>query len=231
MLVAGVDEVGRGCLAGEVVAGACVLPAEWGLLTLRELRKKHPELKHVTDSKLLDPGTRAELAPWIRANVRAFGIGACTVSEIDRLNIFHASHQAMIRAVANLRCRHDGSVVEPHWLLVDGKFLPREWPSTRAKAIIKGDLHSISIACASILAKVHRDDAISALDAKYPGYGFASHKGYATPEHREALARLGVTELHRRSFAPVREQMVKGTAAEPAPEFAFDFGDDSETSF
>lgn len=212
VLVAGVDEVGRGCLAGEVVAGACVLHAAWGEVSFEELKRRHPELARVTDSKQLSASEREELAPWIRANVLAYGIGAASVDEIDRVNIFQASHLAMVRAVENLRDPVANVPVYPRRLLVDGKFLPRVWQShpyapedaLRASAIVKGDLRSVSIACASILAKVHRDQEIAALDEKYPGYGFAVHKGYATPAHQAALRLLGPCEIHRKSFAPVK---------------------------
>lgn len=224
--VAGVDEVGRGCLAGDVVAGACVLPSEWGAFTLGELKQKYPELALITDSKQLSPEMRDELEPWIRANVRAFGIGSASVAEIDHINIFHASHLAMVRAVDALAEIVDGKKLRAECLLVDGKFLPKVWSphpyspeaatAPRAQAIIKGDLRSLSISCASILAKVYRDREITLMDEKYPGYGFAAHKGYATPTHKKALRELGACAIHRRSFAPVKEVLGLVVASDAA---------------
>lgn len=186
LLVVGVDEVGRGCLAGPVVAGAAILgsldPApEW--------------LTEVNDSKLLKPETRERLAPLIRGWAKACAIGIASVEEIDRLNIHHASHLAMQRAFDSLG-------VEAAHVLVDGKFVPKSFqvPGT---ALVKGDSRSLSIACAAILAKVWRDSHMGDLDLEYPGYGFSAHKGYFTPAHRRALATLGPCGLHRRSFSPV----------------------------
>ncbi|MBS1962486.1 MAG: ribonuclease HII [Bdellovibrionales bacterium] len=196
--VIGVDEVGRGCLAGPVVAAAVRLKPEWDL-PLAELVKLHPAIAAITDSKAVTPKKRAELAPWIRANVAAFGIGHATVEEIDRMNIFHASHLAMKRAA-------DAAGEYAH-VLVDGNVVPVHFRGGAATAIVKGDLRSLSIACASIVAKVHRDDWMARLALDHPGYGLEVHKGYATPVHRRALNSLGAAEIHRRSFAPVREAL------------------------
>lgn len=189
--VAGVDEVGRGCLAGIVVAGAVILPS-------RVDRKSHPWIGDVTDSKCLRTEEREKLAPLIEAWAVSYSVAFATVEEIDRINIFHASHLAMSRAVEGLQ-------IQPQHLLVDGKFLPRSGFSCGATAIIEGDLKCLSIACASILAKVWRDRWMKDQDTVFPGYGFAENKGYSTPFHKKALRALGATPLHRKSFAPVSE--------------------------
>ena len=180
-IVAGVDEVGRGPLAGDVVAAAVILgdssPA--GL----------------TDSKALSPRQRERLAETIRSEAVSWSLGRATVAEIDELNILQASLLAMRRAV-------EGLSVQPSLVLVDGNHLPR-W-SYEARAIVKGDLIEPAISAASIVAKVTRDSEMVILDDQYPGYGFATHKGYPTKAHLAALASLGVSPVHRRSFGPVK---------------------------
>ena len=180
-IVAGVDEVGRGPLAGDVVAAAVILgdssPA--GL----------------TDSKALSPRQRERLAETIRSEAVSWSLGRATVAEIDELNILQASLLAMWRAV-------EGLSVQPSLVLVDGNHLPR-W-SYEARAIVKGDLIEPAISAASIVAKVTRDSEMVILDDQYPGYGFATHKGYPTKAHLAALASLGVSPAHRRSFGPVK---------------------------
>ena len=180
-IVAGVDEVGRGPLAGDVVAAAVILgdssPA--GL----------------TDSKALSPRQRERLAETIRSEAVSWSLGRATVAEIDELNILQASLLAMWRAV-------EGLSVQPSLVLVDGNHLPR-W-SYEARAIVKGDLIEPAISAASIVAKVTRDSEMVILDDQYPGYGFATHKGYPTKAHLAALASLGVSPVHRRSFGPVK---------------------------
>lgn len=196
--VAGVDEVGRGCLAGPVVAAAVILPPTID-------RDRNPWINLITDSKALSAETREELFARIQPWVLAWGIASATAAEIDRINIFHASHLAMERAVAGLsRTSHQNSShpILPHHILVDGKFLPKVLPCP-ATAIIKGDLKSLSIAAASILAKVWRDRYMAELESVFPGYGFAVHKGYPTPAHRAALQEKGICVEHRRSFGPV----------------------------
>jgi ribonuclease HII len=192
--IIGVDEVGRGCLAGPVVAAAVSLPAEWDL-PLEELVERHPEIASITDSKAVSAKRRAELAPWIRKNVAAFGIAHASVEEIDEVNIYHASHLAMKRAADAL-----GSY---EYVLVDGNVVPKHFTGP-SLAIVKGDLRSLSIACASIIAKVFRDDWMAELALTHPGYGLEVHKGYATAVHRSALEKLGATPIHRRTFGPVR---------------------------
>ncbi|MEN8183091.1 MAG: ribonuclease HII [Myxococcota bacterium] len=180
-LVAGVDEVGMGPLAGPVVAAAVVL-------------RDRPDLPGLDDSKRLSPAARARLARAIREQALALAIGSVSPVDIDRWNIYQAGLEAMRRAVQAL------SHVPDH-VLVDGREVPRLGvPQTR---IVGGDRSDGSIAAASIVAKVHRDGLMQGLERRYPGYGFARHKGYATREHLEALERLGPCPEHRRSFAPV----------------------------
>ena len=180
-LVAGVDEVGRGTLAGDVVAAAVILA------------ESPPE--GVTDSKMLTPERREALAERIRDEAVSWAMGRATVAEIDELNILQASLLAMRRAVEALP-------IQPSLVLVDGNRLPR-WPY-EARAIVKGDLSEPSIGAASILAKVQRDAEMLALHEHYPAYGFDRHKGYPTKAHLAALASSGVSPVHRRSFGPVR---------------------------
>lgn len=177
--VAGVDEVGRGALFGPVTAAAVVLDPRRRIRGLR-------------DSKLLDAARREELAAEIRAKALAFSIAEVDSAEIDRINIYQASRLAMKLAVERL-------ALAPDFLLIDAMQL--DHPCSQ-RGIIHGDALSLSIAAASIIAKVERDGRMRELDAQFPDYGLASHKGYATPEHREALRRLGPTPLHRMSFAP-----------------------------
>jgi ribonuclease HII len=189
LVVAGADEVGRGCLAGPVVAAALALPA---LICF----EKNPWLAEVQDSKLMTPEARERLVPLIQNWALSFSLGFASVEEIDHINIFHASHLAIVRAV-------EGLSVQPHHILIDGKFLPRQKLPAPATAVIKGDQQCLSIAAASIIAKVWRDQHMVELDGKFPGYGFAQHKGYPTPQHKSALKKQGVTGIHRRSFKTV----------------------------
>jgi ribonuclease HII len=182
---AGVDEAGRGPLAGPVYAAAVILDPE-------------RPIEGLTDSKLLAPEEREHLAVVIRANARAWAVSWADVHEIDAINILQASLLAMQRAVAALS-------VPPRLALVDGDRAPRF--SCRARAIIQGDRSQPAISAASILAKVERDAEMRRLAGHYPGYGFENHKGYGTPEHLAALDRLGVCSIHRRSFEPVRARM------------------------
>lgn len=184
--VAGVDEVGRGPLAGDVVAAAVILDPGRPIDGLR-------------DSKKLSVSRRTELAHTIRERAVAWAIASASVAEIDELNILQASLLAMHRAVQALQ-------PEPGYVLVDGNRLPR-W-HYRSEAVVRGDDRVPAIAAASILAKVYRDSALIELDARYPGYGFATHKGYPTATHLLALQTLGVTPVHRRSFAPVKKLLV-----------------------
>ena len=180
-LVAGVDEGGRGPLAGDVVAAAVILA--------------EPPPVGVTDSKMLTPERREALAERIRDEAVSWALGRATVAEIDELNILQASLLAMRRAVEALS-------IQPTLVLVDGNRLPK-WPY-EARAIVKGDLTEPSIGAASILAKVQRDAEMLALHEHYPAYGFDRHKGYPTKAHLAALTSIGVSPVHRRSFGPVR---------------------------
>lgn len=191
-VVVGVDEVGRGCLAGPVVAGAIVLPSQIDI-------SAYPWIGEITDSKELSPEKREQLAPLITEWAAASGIGVASVEEIDRINIYHAAHLAMARAIENALA---GRNLKADHVLVDGKFVPKGLPCA-STAIVKGDLQCLSIAAASVIAKVWRDKKMVELDSEYPGYGFRVHKGYSTPVHQKALQELGPCAIHRRSFAPV----------------------------
>jgi len=180
--LAGVDEVGRGPLAGDVVAAAVILDPARPIAGLR-------------DSKKLSPARREQLSHRIMEQALAWSLARATVEEIDRLNILQASLLAMHRAVQGLD-------PQPAYVLVDGNRLPH-W-AYASEPVVGGDDRVPAIAAASILAKVQRDRELAELDAVYPGYGFAAHKGYPTRTHLEALQTLGVTPVHRRSFGPVR---------------------------
>ena len=183
-LVAGVDEAGMAPLAGPVVAGAVILP-------------KHYKLRGLNDSKkILDPEMRTELAQIIKRDALCWSFGFAEVEEIDRINIYHAGLLAMQRAFQGLTC-------VPDFVLVDARRIPNCVAPQRG--IIRGDALSASIAAASIIAKTTRDAHMLEMDSMYAGYGFASHKGYPTPEHCRALKELGALPIHRRSFARVRE--------------------------
>jgi ribonuclease HII len=182
-LVAGVDEVGRGPLAGPVVAAAVILdPAR--------------PIEGLVDSKKLSEKRREALAEVIQVRAMAWALGRAEVDEIDRLNILQASLLAMQRAVAALQ-------PEAEFALVDGNRCPKL--ACAAEAVIKGDDRVPVISAASIIAKVARDREMIELDHQYPGYGLARHKGYPTKAHIESLRQLGVTNIHRRTFGPVRK--------------------------
>lgn len=187
-LVAGVDEAGRGALAGPVAAGAVVLPPNQPDLINK--------LKGVDDSKVMTPAQRDYWAQAIKTQAVAWAVGLAAPEEIDRLGIVPATCLAAKRALESL-------AVTPEQVLVDYLTLPDvDIPQT---SLVRGDARSLSIAAASILAKTTRDALLVALDAQFPGYGFARHKGYATLAHRRAIDMLGPCEAHRRSFAPVRD--------------------------
>ena len=179
-LVAGVDEVGRGSLFGPVTAGACILEPDYRIRGLR-------------DSKLLDEEARETLALRIREHCIAWAVASVDVARIDQINIYHASRLAMKEAVAGL-------TVRPDHLLIDAMRIEYDCAQT---PVIHGDALSISIAAASILAKVHRDALMKEWDPVYPQYGLASNKGYYTQRHLKALREHGPSPMHRQSFAPV----------------------------
>jgi ribonuclease HII len=185
--VAGVDEAGRGPLAGPVVAAAVILAPE-------------RPVPGVADSKVLSPARRERLYDAIRSAARAVGVGIVAPDEIDRVNILQATIRAMTAAVNNLRAP-DGDGVAADYLLIDALTLP-DVPLPQ-DGIVRGDGRSVSIAAASIIAKVTRDRLMVDMDRRYPGYGFAVHKGYPTRDHRSALVRLGPCPEHRRSFRGV----------------------------
>ena len=189
-LIAGIDEVGRGPLAGPVAAGAVIWPVG------QRAAGRFRFLKHVNDSKQLTPETREELAPLIWENAVAAAVAFVSVETIDRIGIAEASRQAWLAALGDLPLR-------PEHLLTDAFPLHAcKLPQTN---IIGGDGLSLSIAAASIIAKVARDKLMDERDAEFPGYGFVHNKGYYTPEHVAAIHELGPCDFHRRSFSPVKE--------------------------
>ena len=184
--IAGLDEVGRGPLFGPVVAAAVILAPGC-------------RLDGLTDSKKLSEKKRDEFEILVRANAVAWAVAAVDAETIDRINIRQASLLAMRVAVQQL-------ALSPDFLLIDG-LDTIDWDCPQ-QAIIQGDAISLSIAAASVLAKVHRDRMLIELDRQFPGYGLASHKGYCSPQHVEALARLGPTPLHRKSFHPIAQNVL-----------------------
>ena len=181
--IAGVDEAGIGPMAGPVVAGAVVLPHDY-------------KLHELDDSKKLSEATRERLAARIKADAVAWAVGIAEVEEIERLNVYHAGLLAMRRAV-------EGLAEKPGFILVDARTIPD--CTIAQRRIVKGDSLSASIAAASIIAKTTRDAMMMEIDLRFPGYGFAAHKGYPTPEHFRTLRDLGASPVHRRSYRPVRE--------------------------
>jgi ribonuclease HII len=188
--IAGVDEAGRGPLAGPVVSAAVVLPPAF---TSTE----------INDSKQLTERQRERLFGLIMAEAEAVGVGLIDAAEIDRINIFQAARRSMAMAVTNL-------CLPPDFLLIDGKFgIPSDLPQ---QAIIKGDSRSISVAAASIIAKVTRDRLMLGYHAQYPQYGLDRHKGYPTKDHKAAVARHGPCAIHRRTFRGVKEHLAPSSA-------------------
>ncbi len=196
-LVAGADEAGRGCLAGPVVAAAVIFPEGFDLMGL-------------DDSKVLKAEERDRLAAEIRQLATGWGIGLAWMDEIARINILQASLMAMTRAVAAMRIRMKAEGLVPARLLIDGtQIIPPMYfrkfgmPAPEQEAVVDGDALVPAISAASILAKTFRDELMVKLDARWPEYGFARHKGYGTKEHREALAKFGPCPLHRLDFRGV----------------------------
>ena len=183
--VAGVDEVGRGPLAGPVMAAAVILDS-------------NNPIEGLTDSKKLSEKKREQLAVEIKQKALAWCIARCEPAEIDEINILQASLLAMTRAV-------EGLAISPDHCLIDGNKIPKL--TCTAEAIVKGDLKEPAISAASIIAKVARDNEMIEMESVYPGYGFAKHKGYPTKAHMTAIAEHGVTDIHRKSFAPVQKQL------------------------
>ena len=183
LCIAGIDEAGRGAWAGPVCAAAVILPPDDSLLQI---------LKAVRDSKLMTPLARATWAPRIRLAARAWGVGFASALEIDSIGILPATRLAATRALSGLS-------IAPDTLLTDYLVFPNcELPQI---ALVKGDRLSLSVAAASVLAKTARDALMQELDAQYPGYGFARHKGYGTLIHQHAIQQIGLCEIHRKSFA------------------------------
>lgn len=191
-VIFGIDEAGRGPWAGPVAAGAVALP-----LNQSNLNK---QLAGVRDSKDMTPNQREGLVDTIKETALAWGVGHSTAREIDELGIVPATKTAMQRALASAL---EDSDLEPDCLFLDYML----WPERRdipQVSIVSGDKHSLSIACASVLAKVWRDTFMLELDAEFPHYGFASHKGYGTKAHREALEKYGPTDFHRKYYKPIQ---------------------------
>ncbi|NAW58445.1 MULTISPECIES: ribonuclease HII [unclassified Vibrio] len=184
-LIAGVDEVGRGPLVGDVVTAAVILDP-------------NNPIEGLTDSKKLSEKKRLALLPEIKQKALAWSVGRCSPQEIDQLNILQATMVAMQRAIAGL-------AIQPDMALIDGNRTP-ELPMA-AQAVVKGDLRVAEISAASILAKVVRDQEMEALDVLYPQFGFAQHKGYPTKAHFEAIEQHGVIDQHRKSFKPVKKAL------------------------
>ncbi len=185
--VAGIDEAGRGPLAGPVVAAAVIL-------------KPGAKLKYVDDSKKLSERQRNLALEEIKEHALAIGIGMCSVEEIDKINIYRAAREAMISAVEKLK-------IKPEFLLIDAMPIEHEVPS---ESIIKGDQKSISIAAASIVAKTTRDKYMEEMDKIFPEFGFSKHKGYGTKLHKEMLEQYGYTPIHRKTYEPIKSMIKEG---------------------
>jgi ribonuclease HII len=185
--VAGLDEAGRGCWAGPVCAAAVILPPENNILK---------KLHGVRDSKQMTPRQRTCWAEVIRSCALSFGVGFSPNSEIDNFGIIAATRMAMLRALNLL-------TIQPHFLLLDFLLIPAmDLPQA---GLVKGDVQSLSIAAASVLAKTERDKLMIDMDGQFPGYGFTRHKGYGTPQHQQQLRKIGASPIHRFSFAPIRD--------------------------
>jgi ribonuclease HII len=207
-IIIGVDEVGRGCLAGSVVAAAAVLDPDrvlkMGFLksgkrgkafAAQPFKNDHP-IRRLQDSKLISEDHRPVFRDAVREFVWGCEIAEASVEEIGDLNILYASHLAMERAVHQLESKLG---IRADVILVDGNLVPKAF-KTRGKPLVKGDQKSLTIACASIMAKVYRDELMDEMELKYPGYGMKAHKGYPTPFHKKQIEILGPTPIHRRGF-------------------------------
>ncbi len=185
-LISGTDEVGRGCMAGPVVAATVIMPL-------------HFDFKEINDSKQLSEKKREQYYDYIIDNAISYNITYIDNNKIDEINIYQASKLAMEQSINSLS-------IKPEHCLIDAMKVDISIPST---PIIKGDSKSASIACASILAKVSRDRYMTKLSLKYPNYGFDKHKGYCTKLHKEALSKYGVLDIHRKTYAPIKEYLEK----------------------
>lgn len=183
-LIGGVDEVGRGPLVGPVVASCVILPINY-------------QLEGLTDSKKLSEKKREKFYDILKRDALAIGVGIISEAEIDKINIYEATKKAMLEAINNLN-------IKPEHLLIDAMKLDINIPST---SIIKGDAKSLSIAAASVIAKVERDRMLIELDTKYPMYDFKNNKGYPTKKHLEAIQKYGIIKEHRKSYGPVKEYL------------------------
>ena len=191
LAVAGIDEAGRGCWAGPVTAGAVILPADPGILE---------RLSGVRDSKLMTPAERDAVYSLIPGEARAWAVGEADSAEIDRLGILNATRLAMKRAIAALSLRPDHLLID--YVRLHDVTIPQI-------GIAHGDMVSLSIAAASVMAKVTRDREMEVLAERYPEYGFEKHKGYGTKQHQEALARFGPCPIHRMTFKPLSSEELK----------------------
>ena len=191
LAVAGIDEAGRGCWAGPVTAGAVILPADPGILE---------RLSGVRDSKLMTPAERDAVFSLIPGEARAWAVGEADSAEIDRLGILNATRLAMKRAIAALPLRPDHLLID--YVRLHDVTIPQI-------GIAHGDMVSLSIAAASVMAKVTRDREMEVLAEQYPEYGFEKHKGYGTKQHQEALARFGSCPIHRMTFKPLSSEELK----------------------
>jgi ribonuclease HII len=189
----GVDEAGRGAWAGPVVAAAAVL-------TVEIAKKWENVLRQARDSKTLKPEKRSALAMELKVILPSWSVSAIDNQVIDRINILEAARAAMRQAICELK-------IQPDVVLIDGDHTPGS--GLKERAMIDGDAYSCAIACASILAKTHRDAMMIAIDAQYPEYGFAHHKGYGTKEHQAALARRGPCPIHRVTYRPVKAKAIQ----------------------
>ncbi len=183
MIIVGIDEVGRGCWAGPLVAGAVILNTD--------VKPPFP----LRDSKKLSKKQRETLAIWIQENALDHGLGWVSATEVDDIGLTEAVRQAMQRAVDELQCAYDKIIIDGHIAFLEGP---------NVEAIIKADDTEPSVSAASILAKVARDQHMAVLSQKFPGYGFEKHVGYGTAEHIAALTQLGVSTIHRRSYKPIK---------------------------
>lgn len=197
-LIAGIDEVGRAPLAGPVVSAVVILDPE----KIGRYRSKTKWWQGVRDSKTLSPRRRGSIAEFIKDNALDFAIGLATHEEIDELNIHHATLISMKRAIENLK-------VMPEMALIDGRFKIHDLEFMNQETIIHGDAHVLSIAAASILAKVYRDDLMKKYSIRYDAYGFEKHKGYPTEFHQRKLLLYGPCEIHRMTFTPVKQAITK----------------------